>query len=188
MQDEVLAALYDFTTVHVFRARNPTEGEKLAIFATGGYGRGVLAPSSDIDLLFLRRYKKSPWAESVIEYMLYMLWDMGLKVGHAFRTVTDCVRLANEDATIKTSLLDARFLLGDEDLATTLATRFQRECVAGKEADFIAAKLAEREARHQRQGLTHYLVEPNIKEGLGGLRDLTNLILDCQIPLRGAVA
>ena len=117
VQDEVLHALYDFTTTHVFRARNPTEGERLAVFATGGYGRSVLAPSSDIDLLFIRAYKTSPHAESVIEFMLYALWDMGLKVGHAFRTPQECVRLAKDDVTIKTSLLDARFLFGDEGLA-----------------------------------------------------------------------
>ena len=85
--DEVVTALYDFTTVHVFRARNPTEGERLSLLAVGGYGRGVLAPYSDLDLLFLRPYKQTAHAESVIEFMLYALWDLGFKVGHASRTV-----------------------------------------------------------------------------------------------------
>jgi [protein-PII] uridylyltransferase len=80
--DEVVSALYDYTTTHIFRARNPTEGERFAVVAVGGYGRGELAPSSDLDLLFLRAYKQTPFSESVTEYMLYMLWDMGLKVGH----------------------------------------------------------------------------------------------------------
>ena len=175
VQDEVIHALYDFTTTHIFRARNPTEGEKLAVFATGGYGRGVLAPSSDIDLLFLRQYKISPWAESVIEYILYALWDMGLKVGHAFRTVKGCISLAAEDVTIKTSLLDARFLFGDEALAENLTYAFQTECVEGNNAQFIADKLEERDNRHTRQGDTRYVVEPNLKEGKGGLRDLQTL-------------
>ncbi|MEL7451824.1 MAG: [protein-PII] uridylyltransferase [Pseudomonadota bacterium] len=175
VQDEVIAALFDFTTTHVFRARNPTEGERLAVFATGGYGRGVLAPSSDIDLLFLRQYKVSPWAESVIEFMLYALWDMGLKVGHAFRTIDGCVSLAKDDVTIKTSLLDARFLFGDDPLGKALVDKFQTACIDGKDASFIADKLAERDARHLRQGNTRYVVEPNVKEGKGGLRDLQTL-------------
>ena len=175
VQDEVLHALYDFTTTHVFRARNPTEGERLAVFATGGYGRSVLAPSSDIDLLFIRAYKASPHAESVIEFMLYALWDMGLKVGHAFRTPQECVRLAKEDVTIKTSLLDARFLFGDRNLADETKDLFNRQAVVGRDAEFIADKLEERDNRHARQGNARYLVEPNVKESKGGLRDLQTL-------------
>lgn len=175
VQDEVLHALFDFITTHVIRARNPTEGERLAVYATGGYGRSVLAPSSDIDLLFIRPYKASPYAESVIEYMLYALWDMGLKVGHAFRTPQECVRLAKEDVTIKTSLLDARFLFGDEALAEETSELFIKQAVDGYDAQFISDKLNERDARHARQGDARYLVEPNIKEGKGGLRDLQTL-------------
>jgi [protein-PII] uridylyltransferase len=146
VQDEVIHALYDFTVTHVHRASNPTEAERLAIVATGGYGRGVMAPSSDTDLLFLRAYKASPHTESVIEYMLYALWDMGLKVGNAFRTPMECVKLAQGDVTIKTSMLDARFICGDENLATDMMALFQRESVKGKDAQFIADKLAERAA------------------------------------------
>lgn len=175
VQDEVIHALYDFTTTHVFRASNPTEGERLAVLATGGYGRAVLAPSSDIDLLFLRQYKASPWAESVIEFMLYALWDMGLKVGHAFRTIDNCISLAKEDVTIKTSLLDTRFLFGDEGLAKELETQFHEQCVVDQDTQFIADKLEERDHRHARQGNTRYVVEPNVKEGKGGLRDLQTL-------------
>eukprot|EP01013_Petalomonas_cantuscygni_P037161 TRINITY_DN67946_c0_g1_i1.p1 TRINITY_DN67946_c0_g1~~TRINITY_DN67946_c0_g1_i1.p1 ORF type:complete len:951 (+),score=227.84 TRINITY_DN67946_c0_g1_i1:94-2946(+) len=175
VQDEVIHALYDFTTTHVHRARNPTEAERLAIIATGGYGRGVMAPSSDTDLLFLRAYKASPHTESVIEYMLYALWDMGLKVGNAFRTPAECVKLAAEDVTIKTSLLDARFICGDQALSAEMLTKFKKDAVDGKDADFIADKLAERDARHARQGDARYVVEPNIKEGKGGLRDLQTL-------------
>jgi [protein-PII] uridylyltransferase len=173
--DQVIAALYDFTTVHVFRARNPTEGERLSVVAVGGYGRGELAPSSDIDLLFLRAYKPTPWAESVTEYMLYMLWDMGLKVGHSSRSVDECLKLAREDHTIETSLLEARSIAGDEDLTAELLKRFRSEVVTGRHAAFIAAKLAERDERHVRAGASRYMVEPNIKSGKGGLRDLHTL-------------
>ncbi|MEO1100394.1 MAG: [protein-PII] uridylyltransferase [Pseudomonadota bacterium] len=175
VQDEVISALFDFTTTHVFRARNPTDGERLAVAATGGYGRGVLAPSSDIDLLFLRSYKASAHTESVVEYILYALWDMGLKVGHAFRTPQECARLANSDVTIKTSLLDARYIAGDQKLYGKAAKTFQKESVAGKDIQFIADKLDERDRRHARQGDARYVVEPNVKEGKGGLRDLQTL-------------
>lgn len=175
VQDEVIHALYDFTVTHVHRASNPTEAERLAILATGGYGRGVMAPSSDTDLLFLRAYKASPHTESVIEYMLYALWDMGLKVGNAFRTPIDCVKLAAEDVTIKTSLLDARFICGDEVLAADMMALFHKDAIKGKDAQFIADKLAERDARHARMGDARYVVEPNLKDGKGGLRDLQTL-------------
>src|SRR6201990_1418588 len=148
--DEVITALWDFTTVHIFRARNPTEGERLALMAVGGYGRGTLAPYSDIDLLFVRPYKQTAHAESVIEYMLYALWDLGFKVGHASRTVEECVKLSREDFTIRTSILEARRLSGDEQLATELIRRFQNDVVKGTGAEFVAAKLKERDERPPR--------------------------------------
>ncbi|HET6969642.1 MAG TPA: [protein-PII] uridylyltransferase [Phenylobacterium sp.] len=173
--DEVITALYDFTTVHVFRARNPTEGERLALMAVGGYGRGTLAPYSDIDLLFVRPYKQTAHAESVIEYMLYALWDLGFKVGHASRTVEECVKLSREDFTIRTSILEGRRLTGDEKLAEELHRRFRAEVVKGTGPEFVAAKLKERDDRHARAGASRYMVEPNVKEGKGGLRDLNTL-------------
>src|SRR6516225_9176230 len=125
--DEVITALYDFTTVHVFRARNPTEGERLALLAVGGYGRGALAPFSDIDLLFLRPYKPTAHTESVIEFMVYALWDLGFKVGHASRTVDECINLSREDFTSRASILEARQLTGDAKLAEDLKRRFRDE-------------------------------------------------------------
>lgn len=175
LTDEVIKALYDYTVVHVFRARNPTEGERLTLLAVGGYGRGALAPFSDIDLLFLRPYKETAHTESVIEYMLYFLWDLGFKIGHASRTVTECIKLAGEDFTIRTSLLEARFLTGDEALAADLTRRFAAEVVKGTGPAFVAAKLKERDERHAKAGASRYLVEPNVKEGKGGLRDLHTL-------------
>ncbi|MHB8528403.1 MAG: [protein-PII] uridylyltransferase [Caulobacteraceae bacterium] len=173
--DEVIGALWDFTTVHVFRARNPTEGERISLMAVGGYGRGGLAPFSDVDLLFLRPYKQTAHTESVIEFMLYALWDLGLKVGHASRTLNECVKLAREDMTIRTSILEARRLAGDDALARTLLRRFRDEVVKGTGPEFVAAKLRERDERHARAGASRYLVEPNVKEGKGGLRDLHTL-------------
>ena len=173
--DEVVCALYDFTTVHVFRARNPTEGERLALMAVGGYGRGTLAPFSDLDLLFLRPYKQTAHAESVIEFMLYALWDLGFKVGHASRTVEECVRLSKEDFTIRTSILEARQLTGDAPLAEELRRRFRDEVIKGTGSEFVAAKLRERDERQARVGASRYMVEPNIKDGKGGLRDLNTL-------------
>ena len=173
--DEVISALFDFTTTHLIRARNPTEGERLALLAVGGYGRGALAPFSDIDLLFLRPYKQTAHAESVIEFMLYALWDLGFKVGHASRTVDEGVRLAREDVTIRTSILEARRLAGDEGLTRQLMKRFRDEVVKGTGAEFVAAKLKERDERHARAGASRFMVEPNVKEGKGGLRDLHTL-------------
>ena len=173
--DEVISALYDFTTVHVFRARNPTEGERIAVMAVGGYGRGALAPFSDIDLLFVRPYKETAHTESVIEFMLYALWDLGFKVGHASRTVNECIKLARADMTIRTSILEARRLTGDADLAKNLLKRFRDEVVKGTGAEFVAAKLKERDERHARAGASRFMVEPNVKEGKGGLRDLHTL-------------
>ena len=93
-QDALIKLAYDFTTTHVYRADNPSAAERMAVVAQGGYGRGLLAPGSDIDLLFLLPYKQTAWGESVAEYMLYLLWDLGFKVGHATRTIDQCVRLS----------------------------------------------------------------------------------------------
>lgn len=147
----------------------------MSVVAVGGYGRGTLAPGSDVDLLFLLPYKQTPWGEQIVEYILYMLWDLGLKVGHATRNVEECLRLSKSDMTIRTAILEARHVWGDTDLYEELVERFDTDVVAGTGPEFIAAKLAERDARHRRQGTSRYLVEPNVKEGKGGLRDLNTL-------------
>ena len=175
VQDTLIQVLYDFATKHFYYAQNPTESERLSVVATGGYGRAQLAPGSDIDLLFVRPFKQTAWGESVIEFILHMLWDLGLKVGHATRSLGECVRLAKQDITIRTALLEARFLWGDKTLYDELRKRFWAEVAAGTGQDFVKAKLAERDQRHLRQGESRYLVEPNIKEGKGGLRDLQTL-------------
>jgi len=174
-QDELIRLIYDFVVSHVYRAKNPSTSERLTVVATGGYGRGLLAPKSDIDLLFLRPSKQTAWGESVVESILYFLWDLGFKVGHATRTIEDCVTLARRDMTIRTSLLDARLILGDEELFQRFHERFQAGVTSGTAREFIEAKLAERDARHERSGTSRYRVEPNVKDGKGGLRDLHTL-------------
>ncbi len=170
---EIVTALYDFTTIHVVRASNPTRAETMALCAVGGFGRGEMAPHSDLDLLFLMADKKgSAFTENVTEYILYMLWDLGLKVGHATRTIDQSIKLAKEDQTILTSLLDLQYLCGEEDLATALFSKFAKDITRGKGRAYISAKLEERDIRHAREGNTRYVIEPNIKEGKGGLRDL----------------
>ena len=175
LTDQVVHEAYRCVTKHMHPLYNPTEGERLALIAVGGYGRGEMAPQSDVDLLFLTPYKITPWAESVIESMLYILWDLKLKVGHASRTIKDCIRLATDDFTIRTSLVENRFLEGDAALAEQLGARLWAELFQSTAAEFIEAKLDERAARHTKQGGQRYMVEPNVKEGKGGLRDLQSL-------------
>jgi len=175
VQDELIRVVYDFAVTHVYPVKNPSSAERLSVTAVGGYGRATLAPGSDIDLLFLLPYKQTPWGESVVEYILYMLWDLGLKVGHATRNVEECIRLSRSDLTIRTAILEARWIWGDRPLFDELTVRFDQEVVQGTGREYIAAKLAERDERHKRQGMSRYLVEPNIKEAKGGLRDLQTL-------------
>ncbi len=146
-----------------------------SIVAVGGYGRGMLAPGSDIDLLFLLPDKASPAVEKVVEALLYVLWDLKQKVGHSTRSVEECLKQARADMTIRTTLIEARLVTGDKTMFETLQSRFDKEIVARTAPEFVAAKLAEREERVKRAGASRYLVEPNVKEGKGGLRDLNTL-------------
>jgi [protein-PII] uridylyltransferase len=175
MIDETIRVLFEFAITRLYPSQNPSEAEHMAIVATGGYGRGVLAPGSDIDLLFLLPYKQTAWGEQVAEAILYSLWDIGLKVGHATRSVNECIRQSKADMTIRTAVLEARYLFGDRKLYDELMARFDKEVVLGTATEFVAAKLAEREERHRRAGQSRYLVEPNVKDGKGGLRDLHTL-------------
>jgi [protein-PII] uridylyltransferase len=175
LTDQVVSVVYRVGCELLHPNPNPTEGERLSILAVGGYGRGEMAPYSDVDLLFLMPWKITPWAESLIESMLYILWDLHLKVGHASRSVRDCLRLGREDYTIRTALLEHRFLVGDASLANDLDSSLKSDLFRNTESDFIEAKLEERDQRHTRQGGQRYVVEPNVKEGKGGLRDLQTL-------------
>lgn len=175
MTDGIVRSVLRVATERLHRNPTPTEAEKLCLLAVGGYGRAEMAPHSDVDLLFLTPYKITPWAESVIESMLYMLWDLKLKVGHSSRTLDDCIRLGREDYTIRTALLEHRMIDGDATLAAQLTARLHTELFRNTGAEFIEAKLAERSERHKRQGGQRYVLEPNVKEGKGGLRDLQTL-------------
>src|SRR4029078_6438123 len=147
-QDALIRLAFEFTTTHVYRADNPSIAERMAVVAQGGYGRGLLAPGSDIDLLFLLPYKQTAWGESVAEYMLYLLWDLGFKVGHATRNIDQCVRLSHSDMTIRTALLDARLILGDAPLFADFQHRFRKEVLEGNPRAFVEANMVGHKERH----------------------------------------
>ena len=175
LMDGLVSALHDIAVRVLHPVQNPSTSERLAVVAVGGYGRGTLAPGSDVDLLFLLPYKTTPWSESVVESMLYALWDLKLKVGHSTRSMDECIREASGDYTIRTALLEARLIQGDAALFAEFEQRFDREVVQGTAPQFVTEKLAERERRVNRAGQSRYLVEPNVKDGKGGLRDLNTL-------------
>ncbi len=173
--DQLIRCVHDYTVGHIYPLINATKAERLSLVALGGYGRGELAPGSDVDLMFLLPYKQTPWGEQVVEYMLYILWDLGFKVGHSTRSVDEAIRLARSDVTVATATLEARWVWGDQGLFEELKERYQHEVVTGTGATFVEAKLAERAENHRRLGDSRYTVEPNLKEGKGGLRDLHTL-------------
>ena len=175
LTDAIVTIALTVAIRHIHPLANPTEAERIAVIAVGGYGRAEMAPASDIDLLFLTPWKTTPWAESVVESMLYMLWDLKLKVGHATRTVRDCIRLGRDDITIRTALLEHRFVAGHAPLADELGDKLWSDLFRNTGPEFIDAKLIERAERHKRQGGQRYVLEPNVKEGKGGLRDLQTL-------------
>ncbi|RYY34288.1 MAG: bifunctional uridylyltransferase/uridylyl-removing protein, partial [Sphingomonadales bacterium] len=173
--DQLVRVIFDHASTHLYPAANRTAAERIAVMAVGGYGRAEMCPHSDVDIAFLTPQRDAPWCEQVVEAMLYLLWDLGLKVGHSTRTPADMVRMAREDLSIRTALLEGRYVWGDEPLYEEAAKRFRDEVVKGTERQFVIEKLAERNARHKRMGDSRYVVEPNVKEGKGGLRDLQTL-------------
>lgn len=173
--DQIIRIAHDFVTGHLYPSGNRSSGERIAIIAVGGYGRAEMCPHSDVDIGFLTPFKQTSWTEQVIEALLYTLWDLGLKVGHSTRSIDDMIRAARDDLTVRTALLEARFIWGDRPLYEVAAARFDAEVVAGNARAFVAEKLTERDERHRRMGDSRYVVEPNVKEGKGGLRDLHTL-------------
>jgi [protein-PII] uridylyltransferase len=170
--DQLIRLIHDHVIWDVYRASNRSSGERLSVMAVGGYGRGEMAPHSDVDIAFLTPGKQTPWCEQVIEAILYFLWDLGLKVGHSSRSLDDMVRMGRSDLTIRTCLLEGRYVWGDQALFDEGQRRFWAEVVQGTEQQYVSEKLAERNERHKRLGDSRYVVEPNVKEGKGGLRDL----------------
>ena len=172
-EDEIIRSLFDLANTTLFPARG-TE-ERIAIVAVGGYGRGTLAPGSDIDLLFILPARQTERVQNIVEFILYCLWDTRQKVGHATRSIDECIRLARSDNTILTAILEARYICGDEALFERLVSEFRREIVLKGAKEFIAEKLGERDIRHLKVGESRYIVEPDVKDGKGGLRDLNTL-------------
>lgn len=173
--DQLVRVIHDHVVRDVYPSGNRSSGERLTIMAVGGYGRGEMAPHSDVDIAFITPIKQTPWCEQVIEAMLYFLWDLGLKIGHSSRSLDEMVRMAKGDLTIRTAMLEGRYVWGDQPLFDEAQRRFWAEVVAGTERLYVTEKLAERNDRHKRLGDSRYVVEPNVKEGKGGLRDLHTL-------------
>jgi len=173
--DQIIRLAYDFVTNSMFSVANRSSAEKLAIVAVGGYGRGEMAPYSDVDIAFITPYKRTGWTEQVVEAMLYLLWDLGLKVGQSSRSIDETIRMALDDLPIRTALLEGCFVWGDREVYEETSVRFWSEVAAKTGPDFVAQKMAERDDRHKRMGDSRYVVEPNIKDGKGGLRDLHTL-------------
>lgn len=168
--DHAVKALWE-----IARAGMAPDAERFSLLAVGGYGRGVLAPFSDLDLMILRSGAAAPRGEPVVQTLLHALWDLGFKIGWAVRTPNEALRLARDDMTIRTTLLEARHLAGDQALTDAFLDRFRKQVNKADARPFIAAKLAERDARHRKAGAVRYQVEPNVKDGKGGLRDLNAL-------------
>ncbi|MEM9783650.1 MAG: nucleotidyltransferase domain-containing protein, partial [Pseudomonadota bacterium] len=173
--DIVVAGAVHHVIKHLHPAPVRTQGERLSIIAVGGYGRGEMAPFSDVDLLFLTPLRRTAWAESVVETLLYLMWDLKLKIGQSTRSIAESLRYAGEDWTIRTNLLEMRLVAGDTEPFETLSARLWNDLFLKTGPQFVAAKLAERDRRHERHGGSRYLLEPNVKEGKGGLRDLQTL-------------
>ncbi len=171
VMDHLVRTLFDAASEE-YAQRFSRLDQGCTIVAQGGYGRAELNPHSDIDLLFLYSHKREPYIENVAERILYTLWDTRLSVGNAMRNVRECVRLAGQDFKVKTSLLDARYLCGDEALYAEFARRMNSEVLKRNAERFFSEKLAENSERHRRYGDSVYLLEPQLKEGEGGLRDL----------------
>jgi [protein-PII] uridylyltransferase len=153
-----------------------------ALVATGGYGRAELNPYSDIDIMFLHESdmvsqgKARPDFAALVDGLLYTLWDLGFKVGHAVRSIDDCVRVANNDMQSKTSLIEARRITGDQVLFDRFSRTLLAKCVRGHEKAYIRARLQDQAERRAKFGNSACMLEPNVKNGCGGLRDYQNLL------------
>ncbi len=177
------ANLIDVILGHVFPAAMTTAGadpeQDLALYAIGGYGRGELNPSSDIDIMFLHQAHSSGVPQKItvaIEKVLYLLWDIGFKVGHSTRSSAEAIALANSDMLTKTALLESRFVAGDRKLGRLFRDQFRDHCIRGFEREYIEQRLEDQAGRHGKFGNSVYMQEPHVKNGCGGLRDYQNLL------------
>ncbi|HEX8366074.1 MAG TPA: [protein-PII] uridylyltransferase [Allosphingosinicella sp.] len=174
LTDQIVRIVHDFA-LKEHPVANPTDAERLLVMAVGGYGRGEMALHSDVDIAFVTPWKPTGWAERMVESMLYLLWDLKLKVGQSLRSVDELVSIVGKDQTVRTALLEARYVWGDERLYDEVETRLRSDASTRDVAAFVTAKLDERNQRHKRLGDSRYVVEPNVKDGKGGLRDLHTL-------------
>jgi [protein-PII] uridylyltransferase len=172
LHDQLVRLAHDFV---IERVLDQPLDDPLALVGLGGTGRGEMAPFSDLDLMFLTAKPPTAEAERAAEAILHLLWDLKLKVGHSVRSQSQLIAIARKDMTVRTAFLEGRWLWGDDRVFDDTMRRFRKEIVAGSAAEFVAAKLAERDQRHVRMGDSRYVVEPNIKDGKGGLRDLHTL-------------
>src|ERR1051325_3714986 len=178
------ASLVDIVLRHLLETANRTGANtgrlpRLALVAIGGYGRGELNPFSDVDIMFLHEDSTrqiDSRINDVVQQILYMLWDVGFKVGHSTRSVSGAVKQANVDMLSKTALLESRFIAGDEALFQTFKAAFVKHCVEGHVDQYVAERVTNQAERHEKFGRTVALQEPNIKNGCGGLRDYQNLL------------
>ncbi|MFN2426591.1 MAG: [protein-PII] uridylyltransferase [Candidatus Binatia bacterium] len=173
--DNLVRFLFE-TAIERYGRRYARTRQQCAVFALGGYGRREQCPHSDVDLLVMHSGAVTPFVETVTESLLYSLWDARLQVGHAVRNAAECVSLGAGDLTIKTSLLDGRYLCGSPELAGEYETLVRRKLATSDVEGFIAAKLAEAGTRHEKYGGSVFILEPNVKEGQGGLRDLNHAL------------
>jgi [protein-PII] uridylyltransferase len=176
------AGLIDTIVTSIYEAAVNARGGidlPMALVATGGYGRGTLNPGSDVDLLFLlpRASTKLPKPlQELLQEILYLLWDVGFKVGHACRSITECIQQAAEDQLNKTALIDARLVIGDAELFAQFEKRFSSDCLDKNQSEFFDLRRQDLRSRHQKYSRTVFLQEPNVKEGCGGLRDYQNIL------------
>jgi [protein-PII] uridylyltransferase len=173
--DQLLRVIHDHVVDNVYPIGNRSTAERLAILAVGGTGRGEMALHSDVDFTIITPMKSTPWCEQVHEAILYFLYDLPLTIGPTLRSLDEMIKWCKEDLTIRTAMLESRYIWGDQDLYEQARKRFWTDVVAGTERKFVSEKLAEREKRHNQMGNSRYVVEPNVKEGKGGLRDLHTL-------------
>lgn len=146
--------------------------EGCALVALGGYGRRELNPASDVDIMLLYPKREDVYLPAIADYVFHMLWDIGFVLGNAYRSINDCLEIADSDPTSLTSMLEARFLAGRKAVFDRFRRSLRRHVTPKKASALIERKLEEQEARHRRYGSSIYLQEPNVKESPGGLRDL----------------
>src|SRR5664279_2421110 len=176
--DVVLRHIFGAATAFA-RQHKGASPTPLTVVALGGYGRGELNPYSDVDVMFLHDKSGpgiSPYAEQVIEQILYLLWDIGFKVGHSTLSISEAVSLANTEMLTKTAMLESRQLAGDPRLIRLFRKQFREKCVRGREREYVELRMQDQAVRHAKFGDSVYMQEPNLKSGCGGVRDYENLL------------